>query len=100
MASQAAQWRRNRSFIKGRSSSNLRRTASRVASRFMQLHLAITMPIVQVIVAQFQYSAQGLPIRGRGPPGAAVPRLVVHRVVGAEGEDVEAIDAPGGHSDR
>src|SRR5512135_1684150 len=64
MASQAAQWRRIRSFIKGRSSSNLRRTASWVASRSMQLHLAITMPTVQVIVAQFLGRA-GAGLRGR-----------------------------------
>src|SRR5512135_3439564 len=70
MASQAAQWRRIRSFIKGRSSSNLRRTASWVASRSMQLHLAITMPTVQVIVAQFLRIGGGITSRsgagGRG----------------------------------
>src|SRR3954451_8091265 len=35
-----------------------------------------------------------------GRPGAAVPRLVEHRAVGAEAEDVQTILAPGGNCRR
>ena len=42
-------------------------------------------------------TASGLPGRGRRPPAAAVPGLVVHRVVSPQREHIEPVRTPGGH---